>query len=51
MIAEMPAVISPGDDDGVGGDGGVGVQGSEYAAELVIRETRGGEVAVDESAG
>ena len=50
VVAEVPAVVAPEDDDGVGGEGG-GVQGVEDEAELGVHVGGGGIVAVDEAAG
>lgn len=50
VVAEVVAVVSPEDDDGVLGEAGV-IEGFHEAADLGVHEADGGAVAVDELAG
>ena len=51
MVAEVPTVIAPDDNDGLGSHGGIGIEGGEHAAELIICIAGGSEVSVDKVAG
>jgi len=50
VVAEVPAVITPQEDDGVFGET-IRVEGIEHLAELRVHVTRGRVVAVDEVTG
>ena len=51
VVAQVPTVVAPDTNDGIGSHRRIGAERGEDSPQLIVRETGRGEVAVDEVAG